>query len=200
MTRALPWTPPSGPDVKVLPTGTWWDAVRASGLVGEYALKLLGDASGAVIQDRHGPLYWLVEPGSADGWDVRQVRVLGGAAARASYVGVPPAHWTGPPGIHWRIPVGPGRYLTDPALLHQALALAARAELGPVGEAGPVSSRICARCDRPTSTPLVVGQAHSSSVGGRDIYSCPTCVRTFPQPVDPITQIDALRRTRQEGA
>ncbi|WP_055413888.1 MULTISPECIES: hypothetical protein [Streptomyces] len=135
MTRALPWTPSSGYDVKVLPAGTWWDAVRASGLVGEHALKLLGDESGAVIQDKHGPLYWLVEPGSAGDWDVRQMHVLGATTAGASYVGVPPAHWTGPPGIHWRIPVGPGRYLTDAALLRRALALAALAELGPAEEA-----------------------------------------------------------------
>ncbi|ADI05314.1 hypothetical protein SBI_02193 [Streptomyces bingchenggensis BCW-1] len=109
--------------------------MRASGLVGEHALKLLGDESGAVIQDKHGPLYWLVEPGSAGDWDVRQMHVLGATTAGASYVGVPPAHWTGPPGIHWRIPVGPGRYLTDAALLRRALALAALAELGPAEEA-----------------------------------------------------------------
>jgi hypothetical protein len=88
-----------------------------------------------VIQDRHGPLYWLVEPGSANGWDVRQVHVLGAATAGASYIGVPPAHWTNRPGTHWHIPVGPGRYLTDAKLLRSALVLAALAELGPAEEA-----------------------------------------------------------------
>ncbi|WP_245606324.1 hypothetical protein [Streptomyces himastatinicus] len=58
------------------------------------------------------------------------MRVLGGAASVASYLGVPPAHRTTRPGTHWRIPIGPGRYLTDAALLRGALVLAAIAELG----------------------------------------------------------------------
>ncbi|MER7788140.1 hypothetical protein [Streptomyces sp. NPDC097640] len=135
-TRALKWTPPSGYDVKLVPTGTWWDAVRASATVGEHALKLLGDESGAVIQDRYGPLYWLVAPGAADGWDVREVQVLGASTAEASYVGVPPAHWTSGPGTRWRIPVGPDCYLTEAELLHGAPALAALDELGPVEGVG----------------------------------------------------------------
>ncbi|MGY0061601.1 hypothetical protein ACWY4P_34545 [Streptomyces sp. LZ34] len=134
-TRALKWTPPSGHDVNVVKTGKWWDAVRSSASVGEHALGLLGAESGAVIQDKHGPLYWLVRPGAADGWNVRQVQVLGASTATASYVGVPPAHWTSRPGTHWRIPVGPGRYLTDAKLLHGALVLAILAELGPAEEA-----------------------------------------------------------------
>jgi hypothetical protein len=84
----------------------------------------------AVVQDRHGPLYWLVRTGAADGWEVREVRVLGGAAGVASYLGVPPAHRTGRPGTHWRVPIGPGRYLTDAALLRGALVLAVDAEFG----------------------------------------------------------------------
>ena len=131
MNRPSLWTPPSGSDITVLPTGRWWDAVRASATVGEHALRLLGPESGAVIQDRHGPLYWLVRTGAADGWDVREVRVLGGAAGSACYLGVPPAHRTARPGTHWRIPIGPGRYLTDAALLRGALTLGAIAEIGP---------------------------------------------------------------------
>ncbi|MGY0061969.1 hypothetical protein ACWY4P_36460 [Streptomyces sp. LZ34] len=134
--KALKWTPPSGYDIKVVPTGKWWDSVRASVRVGEHALKLLGDASGAVIQDRHGPLYWLVAPGAADGWNVRDVQVLGASTAEASYVGVPPAHWTSSPGTYWRIPVGPDCYLTDAQLLHGALTLATLKELGPVQGVG----------------------------------------------------------------
>ncbi|MET8179811.1 hypothetical protein [Streptomyces sp. NPDC005336] len=104
--------------------------MKASEPVGEHALKLLGPHSGAVIQDRHGPLYWLVRPGAADGWNLRQVHVLGPSTAAISYLGVPPASRTARPGTHWRIPVGPGRYLTDGALLRGALVLAAIAELG----------------------------------------------------------------------
>ncbi|QLH23585.1 hypothetical protein [Streptomyces sp. Rer75] len=130
MNRLNLWTPPSGSDITVLPTGRWWDAVRASAAVGEHALRLLGPESGAVIQDRHGPLYWLVRTGTADRWDVRQVRVLGTASGVASYLGVPPAHRTTRPGTHWRIPIGPDRYLTDAALLRGALMLAAGADCG----------------------------------------------------------------------
>jgi hypothetical protein len=121
-------------NVQLQLVGKAWDAVRASARVGDYALKFLGQESGAVIQDRHGPLYWLVTPGAADGWKLQQVHVLSAATAEASYVGVPPAHWTTRPGTHWRIPVGPNRYLTDAALLCRALALAIVAELGSDGE------------------------------------------------------------------
>lgn len=113
-----------------MPAGRWWDAVKASESVGEHALKLLGPHSGAVIQDRHGPMYWLVRPGAADGWNLRQVRVLGPSTATTTYLGVPPVRRTTRPGTHWRIPVGPGRYLTDGALLRGALVLAAIAALG----------------------------------------------------------------------
>ncbi|MFF7652838.1 hypothetical protein ACFZCY_23960 [Streptomyces sp. NPDC007983] len=122
--RAQRWTPPSGHELTVLPAGRWWDAVRAAEPVGERALKLLGADSGAVIQDRYGPLYWLVRPGTADGWEVRHVRVLGLSASTASYLGVPPAQRTTRPGTHWRVPVGPDRYLTDAARLRGALVAA----------------------------------------------------------------------------
>ncbi len=59
--------------------------------------------------------------------------------------------------------------------------------------------QICARCDTMTDKPVVVGHVHSASMGGRTIYSCPEHVPTFPQPIDPIAQIDALRRVRREG-
>ncbi|MEU0838829.1 hypothetical protein ABZ370_05060 [Streptomyces sp. NPDC005962] len=50
-TRALSWTPPNNADVEVLPVGRWWDAVRATADVGNRALEVLGEVSGAVIQD-----------------------------------------------------------------------------------------------------------------------------------------------------
>ncbi|EFL22441.1 hypothetical protein SSOG_02153 [Streptomyces himastatinicus ATCC 53653] len=124
------WTPPCGHELTVLPAGRWWDAVRATEPVGERALRLLGADSGAVIQDRYGPLYWLVRPGAADGWDVRDVRVLGLSTTTASYIGVPPGHRTTSPGTHWRIAVGPDRYLTDAARLRGALLAALGEEVG----------------------------------------------------------------------
>ncbi|MCD9591499.1 hypothetical protein [Streptomyces sp. 8ZJF_21] len=54
-TETLLWTPPNTEDVEALPVGRWWDAVRAAPTVGERALGLLGDETGAVIQDKHGP-------------------------------------------------------------------------------------------------------------------------------------------------
>ncbi|MES4901571.1 MULTISPECIES: hypothetical protein [unclassified Streptomyces] len=144
-TEALPWTPPNGRDIKVVPTGQWWDAVRVPKRLGEHALGLLGDQSGAVIQDSHGPMYWLVTPGTADNWGLQQVHVLGASTAGASYVGVPPAHWTSRPGTHWRIPVDPERYLTDAQLLHEALSQAAN----PIHSTSTEPSTSGARCDHP---------------------------------------------------
>ncbi|MFI0734546.1 hypothetical protein ACH4S9_36970 [Streptomyces sp. NPDC021225] len=62
-----------------------------------------------------------------------------------------------------------------------------------------MTSHVCARCDKPTNEPVIVGHVHSASIGGRTIYSCPEHALTFPQHIDPIVQIDALRRARHEG-
>jgi hypothetical protein len=71
--KALPWKPPPSADVEALPVGRWWDAVRATPTVGGHALRLLGDATGAVIQDSYTTLYWLIEVGSAKSWHLRRV-------------------------------------------------------------------------------------------------------------------------------
>ncbi|MFD8509919.1 hypothetical protein ACFV27_02050 [Streptomyces antimycoticus] len=92
--QVLPWTPPPAVDIEALPAGKWWDAVRTAPTVGERALELLGEETGAVIQDKHGPLYWLVAVGSATSWHLRQVRVLTQLADESTYLGVPPVSWT----------------------------------------------------------------------------------------------------------
>jgi hypothetical protein len=123
-TNALPWTPPNRGDVKALPTGLWWDAVRAAPAIGDRALDLLGDATGAVIQDTYGTLYWLTKVGTARSWHLRKVHALTQLVDEATYLGVPPASRTKPPGTHWRIPLGHDRYLTHADRLHAALAQA----------------------------------------------------------------------------
>jgi hypothetical protein len=128
MSSALAWSPPSGTDVELLPAGRWWDAVKVSRWLAEPALDRLGDDSGAVIEDGFGRTwYWLVAPGGADGWRLQQVVPLG----ETCYLAVPPQHRTGGPGLRWRVPLAPGRYLTGPGLLHQALADAVAEALGP---------------------------------------------------------------------
>ncbi|MFF7343393.1 hypothetical protein ACFZA4_06340 [Streptomyces antimycoticus] len=111
--RVLPWTPPPAVDIEALPAGKWWDAVRTAPTVGERALELLGEETGAVIQDKHGPLYWLVAVGSATSWHLRQVRVLTQLADESTYLGVPPVSWTEGPRTHWRVPLSADHYLTD---------------------------------------------------------------------------------------
>jgi len=117
-----PWTPPRGSDVEMVKVGPHWDVLRAPAEIGERALELLGDASGAVIAD-YGLMYWLIPAGHAQGWGrIREgVHALGAQGAEVTYVGVPPAHWRGGPRLHWRVPVGPDRYLTDPGRLREAL-------------------------------------------------------------------------------
>lgn len=62
-----------------------------------------------------------------------------------------------------------------------------------------MTSRICARCDKPTSEPATVAIEHSASAGGRTVYACPACVPSFPKQRDPIAEIAAMRRARQQG-
>ncbi|MFJ1995336.1 hypothetical protein [Streptomyces asiaticus] len=169
-TRTLPWTPPPSVDVEALPAGKWWDAVKAAPNVGERALKALGDETGAVIQDKHGPLYWLVEVGSATSWHLRQVRVLTELADEKTYLGVPPVSWTEGPTTHWRVPLTVDHYLTDAWRLWEALAEADRAEHG----RAPEGRQLCERCQLPTDEPIPVEVEDSRSHVGRVTYACPT--------------------------
>ncbi|MGV9847341.1 hypothetical protein ACWDWU_00840 [Streptomyces sp. NPDC003442] len=110
--------------------GPHWDAVRAPEALGERALGLLGGATGAVIAD-YNLMYWLIRPGAAQHWQrIRQVQTLGTGRVETSYIGVPPIDRTSGPYLHWRVPLGPGRYLTDANRLREALVRAVVAELG----------------------------------------------------------------------
>lgn len=167
--EALPWKPPSAADVEALPVGRWWDAVRVTPVVGDRALKLLGDTTGAVIQDGYTTLYWLIAVGSAKSWHLRQVHVLTKLADEDHYLGVPPVHWTTGPGTHWRVPLGRDRFLTDTRALWDALAEAVRTELRTV----PEGRQLCYRCQLPTDEPIPLTVEHSGSVASPTIYVCP---------------------------
>ncbi|MBQ0853417.1 hypothetical protein ACFU9Y_01365 [Streptomyces sp. NPDC057621] len=112
------WLRPLHPEVRTLPAGQWWDAVRVPLATGMRILDHLGPRTGAVIEDGYGGvLYWLVPPGEAATWDVPPARILG----QGSHVAVPPRHRTYAPGLHWRVPPTRTRHWTDPAHLHAAL-------------------------------------------------------------------------------
>ncbi|WP_228034800.1 hypothetical protein [Streptomyces spongiae] len=112
---------PHSAEVRTLPAGRWWDAVRAPAAPGARALDLLGDRSGAVIRDGYGGiLYWLVPPGEAIDWHLPEVQVLG----HGSHVAVPPLRRTKGPGLYWQVPLAYDRECTDPARLHAALSVA----------------------------------------------------------------------------
>ncbi|MEU0807358.1 hypothetical protein [Streptomyces sp. NPDC005970] len=135
-TRALPWTPPTGRSPQLQPAGKAWDAVRVPRFIGKQALGLLGEPTGAVIENPFdGVLYWLIAPGAAADWDMSllpSIQVWGATA----YIEVPPVGFETGPGVRWRVPLRYDRYLTDPAALLAALRTATREALGPRKEAG----------------------------------------------------------------
>jgi hypothetical protein len=94
MTTSIePWTPPSGRSAKLQPAGRSWDVVRVplSIGIGKRTLGLLGDTTGAVIQNPFDEvLYWLIAPDSATEWDMTLlpgIQVWGATA----YIEVPPS-------------------------------------------------------------------------------------------------------------
>ncbi|OPF67857.1 hypothetical protein VT50_0237620 [Streptomyces antioxidans] len=194
--RTLPWTPPQTADVELLPVGKWWDAVSAPTAVADRALELLGDRSGAVIQDdTYGKTYWLIAIGTSTprSWRLRQVRVLTELADEGTLLGVPPASWRADHRTYWRIPLGPGRYLTDTHHLIRALRQALDDVLGPA----PDGRQLCYHCQLPTNEPVPVAIEHSGSVASATVYACPTHTRDYPR--DAIAQTAAMRRALHHG-
>jgi hypothetical protein len=101
--------------------GAGWDAVRIPEYLGDRILARLDEQCGAVIRDPYQHiLYFLVRPGTADGWtfpDEAQVRILGASCS----VYVPPVHRDRSPGPHWTRPVVADRVLTTSRRLHAAM-------------------------------------------------------------------------------
>ncbi|WP_167504688.1 hypothetical protein [Streptomyces malaysiensis] len=193
-TQAFPWAPPNTVDVEALPVGEWWDAISAPTSVADRALELLGDRSGAVIQDdTYGKTYWLIGVDTARSWCMRQVRVLTTLADEGTLLGVPPASWGPEHRTHWRIPLGPDRYLTDSNHLARALRPAVDEVLGPA----PDGRQLCYRCQLPTDEPVPVAIQHSGSFARTTVYACPTHARDYPN--DTVAQAAAMRRALKFG-
>ncbi|GAA0678400.1 hypothetical protein GCM10009548_55850 [Streptomyces malaysiensis subsp. malaysiensis] len=192
---ALPWAPPTE-DIEALPVGEWWDAVSAPAPVADRALSLLGDRSGAVIQDgTHGKAYWLIEVDTAQSWCVRQVHVLTRLVDEKTLIGIPPATWTRDHDTYWRVPYRIDRYLTDTRRLHEALAQASWEVLGPK----PNGRQLCHRCQLPTDEPIPVPVEHTGSVAAATRYVCPMHARNYPHTDDVVLRAAARRRALDQG-
>ncbi|WP_251022872.1 hypothetical protein [Streptomyces sp. ISL-10] len=172
MSRAQQWVQPYGLDVRTLPAGRWWDAVRVPLSLGIRALDRLGGDTGPVIKDGHGSiLYWLVKPGAADHWQLPEVRVLGPGC----HVAVPPQHRMDGPGLHWCIPLTSERYWTSLGRLHSAL------QAAPTEISGRRTlARVCCRCERNTEAPVLVRIIEPRPYPARAVYACPDCVPHCP--------------------
>ncbi|GHD71265.1 hypothetical protein GCM10010317_079770 [Streptomyces mirabilis] len=121
-----PWLPPEG-TLWHVQAGTHFDAVRTGRTLGAAALALLGDASGAVICDPWSRIYYfLTEPSSTTGWDVRETTACGAA----TYVVVPPLN-SREMDLHWVVRPPPDRPFTPTYQLRQVLQTAVDAQYGP---------------------------------------------------------------------
>lgn len=127
---------PTGHEPELCSAGEWWDAIRATEVVGRRAIELLAndDATvGPVILDPRGPeprLYFLVPVGAAARWTEAGTIPLG----QNCHVVVPPASASTPPGLHWHLLPQSPRALTQPEALRRALGRARREQQGPTGE------------------------------------------------------------------
>jgi hypothetical protein len=123
------WLPPDDVGLRITPCGTQFDAVRVPEHIGAYALERLAGRSGPVIAARRdGVLFWLIAPGSAEGWELPSVTVYGSTC----YVSVPAVAPRSPRAVYWLTPPEPGSdCLTDPDALRVALTEAIAARLGP---------------------------------------------------------------------
>lgn len=165
-----PWLPPTGDTMKLEQAGRAWDAVRVPARIGLPVLARLGEHSGAAIHDRTGGgIYWLIRPGTADAWDLPQSSVE--VRGETSYITVPPvARTAAHHSLRWAVPLTPTCYLTDPELLHAALAAEIDAVTGP--------RPVLLPCE-PCGSDAVFGGRHAcegtTTVGliGREIITIP---------------------------
>jgi hypothetical protein len=121
-----PWLPPEG-TIWHVEAGTYFDAVRTGRTLGAAALARLGGASGAVICDPWSRFYYfLTEPSSTTGWEVRETTAFGAA----TYVVVPPLN-SREMDLHWVVRPPADRPFTPQEQLRQALQTAVAAQYGP---------------------------------------------------------------------
>lgn len=177
------WVQPHTAEVRTLPAGRWWDAVRIPRRLGERVLGQLGEDAGAVIDDGYGDIvYLLVRPGTADHWQLDHARVLGDGC----HVAIPPQQRAQGPGLHWRVTPTRDRYWTCAERLYAALLSAlsgppAPETAGAPGAPGtpgrhaagarPALARTCCLCARSTEAAIQVRAA---------VYACPDCIPHCP--------------------
>ncbi|MFF5086276.1 hypothetical protein [Streptomyces niveus] len=130
MRSTAPWPHPAGTTIELTAAGKSWDAVRVPIRYARGMLDRLGREGGAVIEDLYSQcLYWLVRPGSADGWGLSPlyVTILG----ESTYVAIPPVGRTEGYRLQWAVPPTATRYLTPADALHDALDHEIQAVSGP---------------------------------------------------------------------
>lgn len=113
------WEPPSGQEPQLQLAGQCWDVIRVPEDQARKVQLKLGSFTGVIFADRWSYVwYWLVPVGTAETWDVPRTRALGAGAE----VMVPTTNESAPErGVSWRVRPAPGRYLTDPERLREAL-------------------------------------------------------------------------------
>ncbi|WP_147255648.1 hypothetical protein [Streptomyces sp. PT12] len=110
------WLPAAADEIRRVPCGRWFDAVRVPCVVSIGAFARLGGAVGPVVGDqRAGQHWWLVPSGEAVGWSLPEVDV----AATGRTLLVPAANAPATAALWWASP--PQGPLTDPPLLRAAL-------------------------------------------------------------------------------
>ncbi len=169
-----PWSPPPGRDSTEHRAGVYWDAVRVSADIAWLALEQLGHATGCVYTDEASRIWcWLVPPATVSAWP----RIPGvHLCSVGTSVEVPSLNAVDGV-VHWLIPPSSSRYLTDGALLQQAVAVAAERLIGVPAAA------LCTRCQRTTRAPVPVRWESMSSGPDRAVYACPDCaLRLTPGP------------------
>ena len=70
----------------------------------------------------------------------------------------------------------------------------------PDGRAGgrpPV--RMCARCNKITTEPVLVAEVYGDSGPGWSVYACSECAALYPKQPDPFALGDVLRRSFGSG-
>ncbi|MGK5529376.1 hypothetical protein [Streptomyces sp. URMC 129] len=111
--QPVPVWVPVGYLARPRPCGRYWDAVTINYIDGYRVIGALGAASGAVIEDpENDRVTWLVHAGTAAGWDLPGVTVLG----HGHTLLVPPLEPLDTATLRWAIRPGP-----DPLTCHRAL-------------------------------------------------------------------------------
>ena len=161
---------PSGPGFDLLRATGTWNAVSASTVWGCLVDAVLGDRSGAVVEEEELiRLFWIIPAGGADDWPVPAATRLQSHTA-GDIVPVPSLGNT-LGGVFWR-GMPNGRLVTDPDDLRAAI----EQVIGPLGEAvhlGPIV--VCCRCGKLVREAVEVAEMASASGSGWTRYACPAC-------------------------